>query len=625
MTDMTRHPQRASAVPARAIDIVSGFLIYLPASTRPRDDGEEERIAETATRLGYALRRRRPFLLACGPASGASGGRTGTASPGAVILDVFPGTAASGRRFLPATGGDSAGTRGDWAAWHAMAEREAQFYNLVEATDESLCIESDPIGLKPFYLAQLPRGTLIASRVLDILNVFPELARPVDPVAAYQLMMFRAPMADRTLHQRIRRSVSGGCYFWEPSAGLRVTRARRVKAPPVDGLLFADDAIARLEQVLMRSLAEKTDGLSGPIAVSLSGGFDSRLLAAAAVEAGLPVKAFSFGRSYHPEIQSAKATAKVLGIPLAILPYPTDGSIQRLPFHLGTVECTADLATSLIANLFAIECPVGTPILHGFAGDPLAGNHLRHLTPREYETLDTVADGVMRFNGGAAPVDFAGLFHEAAPTEAVREEIRANLPDGCTPHQAYLIWDFEHKQRRYVGSHFPMLGARFDTIAPYYDRELFALWMSVPPVGLDGRSLFRKFLAKSYPALARIPHSEEAVPITPNLRYQLAGFLRRMPYALADGVMGPGWAARVTRSLSRDRYIWSLANLAGARQRAYMLARIGALRSDMRRVLELDVDAAFADRLGGDLQATRGLFLIAEYAAWLRQQIPGIA
>src|SRR5690606_20016008 len=107
----------------RVIDIVSGFLIYLPASTRPHDDGEEERIAETATRLGYALRRRRPFLLACSPASGASGGWTETASPGVVILDVFPGTATSGRRFLPATGVTSAGTRGDWAAWHAMAER----------------------------------------------------------------------------------------------------------------------------------------------------------------------------------------------------------------------------------------------------------------------------------------------------------------------------------------------------------------------------------------------------------------------------------------------------------------------------------------------------------------------
>jgi asparagine synthase (glutamine-hydrolysing) len=534
-----------------------------------------------------------------------------------MILDLYPGTMASGRSFAPA-----AGERADWSAWHAMAEREAQFYNLIQVMDASLRIESDPIGLKPFYLAQLAHGTLVASRILDILSTFPDLARPVDPLAAYELMMFRAPMADRTLHRRIRRSVAGGCYAWDPARGLRVTRERRLTAPPVDGSLFVDETLTRLKQVLLRSLAEKTAGLSGPIAISLSGGFDSRLLAAMAIEVGLPVRAFSFGRRYHREIQSAKATAGTLGIPLQLLPYPTDGSLRRLPFHLKTVEGTADLATSLIANLFAIECPTGAAILHGFAGDPLAGNHLRHLTPQDYRSLDRLADGVMRFNGGSAPVDVDSLLHVDVPREAVRDEIRSNLREGCAPHQAYLLWDFENKQRRYVGAHFPMIGTRFDPVAPYYDRELFALWLSVPPIGLDERSLFRKFLSRFYPALARIPHSEEAGPITPNLRYQLSHFLRQAPYDLADRVMGAGWAARTTRSLSRDRYIWSLANLAGTHQHAHMLARIAALRSEMRLVLDLDVDAAFADRLQGDLQATRGLFLIAEYAAWLRRQLP---
>src|SRR5690606_16995207 len=116
-------------------------------------------------------------------------------------------------------------------------------------------------------------------------------------------------------------------------------------------------------------------------------------LAAVAVETGLPVRACSFGRSYHPEIQGAKAAARVLGLPLEILPYPADGSIQRLPFHLETVEGPADIATSLLANLFAIGRPMGTPMLHGFAGDPLAGNHLRHLTPQDYRTFDSLADG----------------------------------------------------------------------------------------------------------------------------------------------------------------------------------------------------------------------------------------
>src|SRR3546814_558671 len=138
-----------------------------------------------------------------------------------------------------------------------MAEREAQFYNLIEATDRELRIESDSIGLKPFYIAALDHGTLIASRILDILRAMPELAAPADPLAIYQLMMFRAPMAERTLHQRIKRSISGGCYRWSLERGLEVTPARRLSAPPVDAALFVDDALARIKEALVRSLQEK--------------------------------------------------------------------------------------------------------------------------------------------------------------------------------------------------------------------------------------------------------------------------------------------------------------------------------------------------------------------------------
>jgi hypothetical protein len=617
-----------AAARQRSVETTDAFLLYLPnpiehGAAGPGEGDAARRFAAVAEQFGYRLYRRRPFVLACRKIARERHDVDDAAAADSLILDLFPGTIASGRRLSADGGGAGPGSAdqgGDWAAWHAMAEREAQFYNLIGAADSELRIESDPIGLKPFYIAALDHGTLIASRILDILRAAPELAAPVDPLAVYQLMMFRAPMGERTLHQRVKRSISGGCYRWSPERGLQVTQGRRLSAPPVDAGLFVDDALERIKEALVRSLREKAANLSGPIALSLSGGFDSRLLAAVAVEIGLPVQAYSFGRSYHPEIQSAKATARTLGLPLEILPYPADGSIQRLPFHLETVEGTADLATSLIANLFAIDRPAGTPMLHGFAGDPIAGNHLRHLAPKDYRTLDTLADGVMRFNGGASPIDFAALLNVPVSRDAVRDEIRASLPEGCQPHQAYTLWDFEHKQRRYVGSHFPMIGDRFDTIAPYYDRDLFAIWLSVPPVGLDGRSLFRKFLTKYYPALARIPHSEEAGPITPNLRYQLAGFLRKAPYEAVDRLFGTARARRLTRALSRDRYIWSLANLAGARQRAHMLARIEALRPDAQQVLGLDIDARFADRLKGDLQATRGLFLVMEYAAWLRQQ-----
>lgn len=590
------------------MELITRFVAFFPATGRDVP-------ASLADKLHAGLisdlvpLRTRPYLLAVG-AVGTAPGEVAT------LLDVFPGTARSGRP-LEIRGGTST----DRDALHTMAERETQSYNLIETDAANFLLESDAVGLKPFFVAEVEDGTLIASRIADMLALYPRLAA-MDAIAVYELMVFRTPLARRTLHQGIRRGLPGARYQWSPERGLEAGMVHRLQPPPLDALAFVDETIARVRETVRLSLEEKTTGVDGPVVLALSGGFDSRLIAAVAVEARIPLRVVAYGRRHNAELHSARAIARSLGLKLESIEYPPDNSLRHLPLHLQVVEGNADLATVSIANLFAADLPMGTPVMHGFLGDPLAGSFCKRMTASEYRSADTLVDGIMRHHGVFLD---KGLHRVLAPSidpDTVRADVAATVRDDCPPYQAYLLWEFENRQRTYVGSHFALLGERFDTIMPFYDRRLIELWLSVPPIGVVDRTVFRKLLSRYYPRLARIPHSEEPAPIVPNLRWQLERFYRGLPKRALSAALGVERAHELFLRSYRDDYIWNLGNLAAPQQRAHMLSRVTALRPVLKEALGVELSGDYAKRLSGNVQALRGLFLAAEYARYRAAQAP---
>lgn len=586
--------------------LVVGFLAFLPTMPGRIPIAVSDGLRAKCDAAGLALIREGAYALAIQPS-----GTNMASSDSAVLLDVFPGTACSGRKF--AVDGAEAS---HLESLHAMAECEAQAYNLIQADQAAFVLESDAIGLKPFYVAKVDGGTLLASRIADILALYPQLVA-VDQTALYELMTFRTPIAQRTLHKGIRRGLPGACYRWSVDTGLAADQARRPQPPPLNVLAFVDETIARIKEAVCASLREKTTHAQGQVALALSGGFDSRLIAAVAAELAIPMRVLSYGRRHTSETHSAVAVAEALGLKLEPIEYPPDNSLRHLSWHLTAVEGTADLATSSIANLLATDLPVGTSLLHGYVGDPLAGSFCNHLSAKEYVSSETLIDGIMRHHNAVASSGMHNVLTPAVDLEAVRSDLVATVRDDCPPHQAYLLWEFENRQRTYVGSYFALLGDRFDTVMPFYDRRVFDLWLSLPPIGQADRAVFRKLLARYYPQLARIPHSEEPAPITPNLRWQLARFYRGLPERTMTMIMGAERAHQLLLRTYRHDYIWNLGNLAAPRQRALMLSRVTELRPVLKEACGVMLSSDYAERLSGDVQALRGMFLAAEYARYV--------
>ncbi|GIK98514.1 MAG: hypothetical protein BroJett029_27230 [Alphaproteobacteria bacterium] len=582
-------------------------------------------IAETlaaAGRIGLTPLRRDPYFLACdGKADppGESDGRR-------LVLDVFPAVIASGRPL------ERLFADGSWSGYHDTAAAEAQYYNLIDAAPEEFRLESDVLGLKPLYQAQVAGGTLLASRIGDMEALFPELTREPDHLAVAEYLLTGMACDDRTLHRQIRLVGSGSCFHWRPGS-VRITRARRPTLRPADAGIGTEEAIASLKREMTRCLERRSRNARRPFNLALSGGFDSRLTAALAKELDLPLELYSYGRSYHREIHAAKAVAAQLGYRHHILRYPVDNLARWMPLHLEVVEGQADPQQVQIANLLDIPCSDGQGLLHGFLGDGVCGHALGWMKPEQADSLDGVAAGIVGYLAKSAIRRFVAQLELPASEADILQEIRRSLPDGGHPYQALMIWDWDNRKRRMVGQQLAMLGTRLDVIAPFYSDGVLKACILLPRMALEERNIVRFLFRRHFPALARIPHAEEAEPILPSLRHQLAFTARKVPRKLATTLIGRDRILELEERFFawREPDVWRLSfGAATPGQRAEMIARVGALAPDLERVFGIrapqDLHGALfrAEPIKGDrwghVHALRRLWSLAEYAHRLQDR-----
>lgn len=591
------------------------FLAFLPDPRGRLTDitiGALDRVSG----IGLTPLRRAPYLLAA--ESGASD-RT-EESHRLLLLDTFPGALASGRPLTQRLSGAS------WTDLHAAAADEVQFYNLVEATPEELRLESDVLGLKPVYHAELPGGRLLASRIADMGALFPDLLATPDQLGVAQFLYMGKPLDDRTLHENVRLALTGSCFHWRRPGPVQITRERRPEYPPANAAVGIGEATALLKQELTGCLERRSRHARTPFLLALSGGFDSRLTAAIAKEADLKVELYTYGRSYHQETRAARAVARELGFPHHVLRYPIDNLTARMPMHLAVVEGQADPQQVQIANLLDIPSSEGQGLLHGYLGDGVCGQPLGWLQPDELADLDLMTRGLARYVASPAIRRFvAGLNLQKSEADFLAS-LRDSLCSKGQPYQALMLWDWENRKRRMVGQQLPMLGTRLDVIAPFYNIGVLNTCAALPRIALEDRNIVRFLLRRYFPALARIPHTDERDPIIPNLRHQLPFTLRRAPRKAASIALGSDRLLRLEERYFawREPDIWRLSfGAATPGQRSRMVARIKELAPDLeRRFAVRPPDDLYAATFGapfkgdrwGHLHAVRRLWALAEYA-----------
>ncbi|MBU0638086.1 MAG: hypothetical protein KKB50_04415 [Planctomycetes bacterium] len=343
-------------------------------------------------------------------------------------------------------------------------------------------------------------------------------------------------LGDWTLFAGMRTVLPDSIARWD-ECGFRSVRLGTVTPTDVNwGRAWAELVDEMYE--LSRAAMEAALAPHGAWVLPLSGGVDSRLVAAVGVDRGCELHAYTYGPATWDEVIYARQVAKALKTPWTRVDLGTnyltrysrmwaDWFGSALHFH-GMYQ---------MPFLEHLRGAAPGPMLQGYLGDPLAGNHVAGLraTHDGGDCRAVAMHGDLRWSLD----DLPGLLRLDATDAgaAVSAEIRREISEAPGARfQQLMLLDLWTRQRLFV-YYQPMMYDYWRGVAtPFFDRQYARFCFSLPEEALAGRKLQMDMIRRHYPALAAIGGTHRRTPLRPPLSWRLRAALEwRLPAALRVG------------------------------------------------------------------------------------------
>ncbi len=233
--------------------------------------------------------------------------------------------------------------------------------------------------IDPVYLAEVPGAVVVSDRASWAAAATGRLGDP-DPVMIGAFLSLGYPLGGATPFRGVR--ALGGDRWLRAAAGQlvvtgapRAVRSRRGRAAEGPGGAAQVAEVAAVAEALAEAVRPLGEG-TAPVQLSLTGGKDSRLVAAALTAAGVPFAAGTHGFASHPDVIVAGLIASRLGVRHTVTEpaaagTPGEADVLR---RLRTAVLVSDGMLSAFENVGSGFRP--DPHVPGGAGVPVeAGGH----------------------------------------------------------------------------------------------------------------------------------------------------------------------------------------------------------------------------------------------------------
>ncbi len=240
------------------------------------------------------------------------------------------------------------------------------------ADDDGLHARTGVTRVDPVYLAEVPGAVLVSDRASWAAAVAGRLAEP-DPVMAAAFLSLGYPVGAATPFRGVR--ALGAQRQLTITAGRSIAAAAQPDGTGADG---SYGAVAAALVDAVRPLGER----GVPVELSLTGGKDSRLIAAALTAAQVPFRARTHGFASHPDVIVAAMIASKLGIE-HVVTEPRPAAPERTPdeadvlARLRSAVLVSDGMLSAFENVGRPDPPVTTEPVQtgGHGGELLRGGY----------------------------------------------------------------------------------------------------------------------------------------------------------------------------------------------------------------------------------------------------------
>ena len=391
---------------------------------------------------------------------------------------------------------------------------------------DRIIVANDRYGYYPMFYSLSPKNFIFASEVKAILKdktIIPK----IDKIAIPQFFAFSFILGEKTFVEDVKSM--------PPSCILTYDRVK----DRIDVRRYWDFTLKKHDQTrplgaylkefnkLMNQAVERRVKDHAKVGIFLSGGLDSRIIAAFASQTKTQIVTFTFGIKNCEEQEIASEVSERLGIENIFYEIPSDfiaNYAEKIVYRGDGLIRVRDC--HFIAFLDEIRRRVQTVLLGTFGGDLSCRPEgrlsekfvnlrkreevIKHLM--EYYT-SVVNNGVLPFRQHSRAFTDA-FFREVvgkAETNFIRtfKEIRFNSPSDIGDY-----WEYRNREPRYIFRASQHINWYLETRHPFMDNDLVDFFAFRFPPELRRREVFgitfedtflQKSLSQSFPSLSDIP------------------------------------------------------------------------------------------------------------------------
>lgn len=351
---------------------------------------------------------------------------------------------------------------------------------------------NDRLGLLPLHYIKTPSTFLFASRLEAILASGFMHDWEFDPVTAAEVLLFNFPVSEHSLIKDIK-TLPGG-WFIKLEKGKLIQRKYWKTSELLDEpIIYRKDPIDAINHHLGQAVRKISDFADLGLNLSLSGGWDSRLVLAYLLnDESHRLRLYSFGSKESPDVQIPSEIASILG--LNYLPVVLDNTYLKSSFskfakytvilsgglrsykrthYLYAISQVAKPGSSLVSGIFGDEIfKVGRPL----AGEVVTA-HMRDLLDCGFfwdnDLLGSFVDEITRFVPKTHP-GFEDEFKKRL------EKLRDDYTEYNSLEEKFFVFRFGLNLRKYFGTELASYGDFSSSYSPFVDFDFLTAWARTP-------------------------------------------------------------------------------------------------------------------------------------------------
>lgn len=400
--------------------------------------------------------------------------------------------------------------------WLAPAGRprvhDGYHVGLAWSRDHGLAAGVDPMGVFPFQWTQFGTGAdapLVAATTPAAFGCHPLFDATIDRRGLAGILLVHGAFLNRPLVAGTRRLSKGHLLRWSPHRAAEEQLVYRFSGSPPPAGETPEEIRARI-QLALGSAIRRHRPPGDDSSLLLSGGLDSRLVAATLVDQGIATKAVALGRDDDFEVIAAAAVAGRLAMPFEVVSAESpEGFAERNRRAARFLQLTTASLGDDFAESFALAKPPGRYVWSGFIFD-WTFEPVSFADGRDPETGAWAVEGMIAYMNrwGIPMARLPELLGDDGPS--LRDTLIADLRAKCLGGEdrpeieaCRIRWD--QRIRNHVAMACHAMTFRAWPLMPATDRCLNEAVLGLPPPAFRGRGLERAILRRMRPDLCDVP------------------------------------------------------------------------------------------------------------------------